>query len=236
MKYVKILFFVGLLVYSACLLSLDLQHGQYAVRGYFSDIVTATNFPVFCDTLFGINTSISVLLLGGCALLYLVCIGSPSSKPTGWKSTLFLWSQVVFFLYVAADERLRIHEWLGGFFEVEDAFILLALGVLETFFIVYFGDVMRQSWQTKIYLLIACLFFGLMVFVDAFIHSDMLGRLAVEDLSKLWAVVFLFVYAWCCAMERLSSSGAENFVEINIHDSAQAGDSVGPPLCEARPR
>ena len=48
---------------------------------------------------------------------------------------------------------------------------------------------------------------GLMVFVDAFIHSDMLGRLAVEDLSKLWAVVFLFVYAWCYAMERLSSSG-----------------------------
>ena len=45
-----------------------------------------------------------------------------------------------------------------------------------------------------------------MVFVDAFINSDMLGRLAVEDLSKLWAVVFLFVYAWSYTMERLPGS------------------------------
>lgn len=214
MKYVKLLFVIGLLVYSACLLTLDFQQGRYAVRGYFSDIVSDKNFTLSYKALFGINTSISVLLLGGCALLYLVCIGASSSKPTGSmssgsKSSLFLWSQVVFFLYIAADERLRIHEWLGGFFKVEDAFILLALGVLETFFIVYLGDVIRQPWQTKIYLLIACLFFGLMVFVDAFIHSDIFGRLAVEDLSKLWAVVFLFAYAWCSTMERLSVSESE---------------------------
>jgi hypothetical protein len=206
MKYVGILFFIGLIVYSACLLSLDFQQGQPAVRGYFSDIVTDTDYPVYPKALFGINTSISVSLLGGCALLYLVCIGVRLPKKADWKSTVFLWSQVAFFLYMAADERLRIHEWLGACFGVEDAFILLGMGGLEVFLLVYFGDVLRQSWRTKIHLLITSLFFGLMVFVDAFIHSDMFGRLAVEDLSKLWAVVFLFVYAWCCTMERLSGS------------------------------
>jgi len=210
MKYVKIFFFLGLLVYSTCLLLLDFQQGQSAVRGYFSDIVTDTDYPVYYQTLFGINTSISVVLLGGCALLYLVCIGVRPSKKTGWKSTIFLWSQVTFFLYIAADERLRIHEWLGGFLGIEDAFILFGLAGLETLVLVYFGGVLSQSWRTKIHLLIASLFFGLMVFVDAFIHSDMLCRLAVEDLTKLWAVVFLFAYAWCFTMERLSVSESED--------------------------
>lgn len=209
MKYVKILFFMGLVVYSACLLSLDLQQGQLAVRGYFSDIVTDTDYPLFYKALFGINTSISVFLLGGCALVYLVCIGVCLPKQTDWRSTVFLWSQVAFFLYLAADERLRIHEWLGGCLGVEDAFILLGMGGLEIFLLVYFGGVFSQPWRTKSHLLIAGLFFGLMVFVDAFIPSDMPGRLAVEDLSKLWAVAFLFLYAWCSSMERLSGSSCE---------------------------
>jgi len=210
MKYLSILFFLGLLIYSACLLSLDFIQGQSAVRGYFSDIVTDADYPVLYKTLFGINTSISVCLLIGCALLYLVCTAVRSPQMTDWKLPVFLWSQVVFFLYVAADERLRIHEWLGGSLGIEDAFILLLMGALETFSLVYLGGVLRQSRRKKIHLLATVLFFGLMVVVDAFVQPNWPGRLAVEDLLKLWAVVFLFAYAWCYTIDRLSVAGRES--------------------------
>ena len=97
------------------------------------------------------NTSISVCLLGGCPLLYLVCTAVRSPERTDWKLPVFLWSQVVFFLYVAADERLRIHEWLGGSLGIEDAFILFLMGVLETFSLVYLGGVVGQSRLKKVH-------------------------------------------------------------------------------------
>jgi hypothetical protein len=209
MKYVTILFFLVLLIYSVCLLSLDFLHGQIAVRGYFSDIVTDANYPVLYKTLFGINTSISVCLLSGCALLYLVCTAVRSPQIADWKLPVFLWSQVVFFLYVAADERLRIHEWLGVFLGVEDAFILLLMGSLEIVSLVYLGGLLGQCRRKKIHLLATTLFFGLMVIVDAFMQPNWPGRLAVEDLLKLWAVVFLFAYAWCYTMDRLSVADGE---------------------------
>lgn len=208
MKCIYFVFFIGLLIYSICLLSLDFMFGQAAVRGYFSDIVTDAHYPVLYSSLFGINTSISVCLLCGCSLLYLICIAVPTSRMTDWKLSFFLWSQVVFFLYVAADERLRIHEWLGGSLGVEDAFILLAMGALETVALLYFGGVLGQSRQKKIHLFLTVLFFALMVVVDAFIQPNWPGRLAVEDLLKLWAVVFLFSYAWCYTIDRVGPAEA----------------------------
>jgi hypothetical protein len=209
MKYVAVPFVLGLLIYSGCLLTLDFAHGQLAVRGYFSDIVTGADYPVLYKTLFGINTSLSVCLLYGCGLLHLTCTALVSRQSKGCKFTFFLWSQVTFFAYVAADERLRIHEWLGAALGMEDAWILLLMGGLEVFLLVFVGDVLKQARRTKIYLLLTVLFFALMVFVDGFIQPDRPGRLAVEDLLKLWAVVFMFGYAWCYTINYLTASDLE---------------------------
>ena len=209
MHYIRPLFFLGLFLYTVGLLSLDFLQGEFAVRGYFSDIVTDTNYPVLYNSLFGINTSLSVCLLCGCAVLYLVCSAVPAADVRERRLTLFLWSQVLFFLYVAADERLRIHEWLGGSLGIEDAFILLFMGVLEVILLVSLGGLLRQSRQTKIYLLVTALFFALMVVIDAWMPSNFPGRLAAEDLFKLWAIVFLFVYAWCFTMEHLRGEPIE---------------------------
>jgi hypothetical protein len=75
--------------------------------------------------------------------------------------------------------------------------------------LVFVGDVLKQARRTKIYLLLTVLFFALMVFVDGFIQPDRPGRLAVEDLLKLWAVVFMFGYAWCYTINYLTASDLE---------------------------
>ena len=58
------------------------------------------------------------------------------------------------------------------------------------------GKVSQQPWAVKGWLLPVGVFFGLMVFVDAFLPDKMVGRLALEDLSKTWAGLFLLAYAW----------------------------------------
>ena len=55
-----------LVIYSVVLLAIEWNHSQEFVRNYFTDIVGPDRF-------YAINTTLCVFLLGGTALLFLVC-------------------------------------------------------------------------------------------------------------------------------------------------------------------
>ncbi len=204
MKVLKFLLFAALLCYSAALLGVDFTCSQEHARGYFSDIVDGVDYPLPYYALFGINTTLTVVLLSGISILFAVCIGCGNRTERGGKPLFFLWSQFFFFLYLTCDERLLIHEKAGLILGMEDAFLLIGLGIIELLLLFVAGDVMKQGVKLKGCLLVACAFFAAMVFIDAFLPPRMPGRLALEDLSKTWAIVFLFMYAWHFSMGWIS--------------------------------
>jgi hypothetical protein len=196
MKILRIVLFTLLVMYSLALLGIDISLSEFHVRGYFSDIVDGVNYPLPYFALFGINTTLTVVLLIGISILFSVSIVCINKSGNDRKSLIFAWSQFIFFFYLACDERLMIHEKIDMIFGVNDSILLLLLGVMELFFLFVFGNVLRQERKMKICLLKACVLFAFMVFVDAFLKGQISGRLSLEDLSKTWAIVFLYIYAW----------------------------------------
>lgn len=188
--------FIMLSVYSAGMLAIDITKGEDVSRGYFSDIVPGEYYQLAFPPMFGINTSLSVILLAGTALLYAVSVTFSERKDRTQKDTVFQISQALFFAYLAADDRFRLHEFAGYRIGVDDAFLLMGLGVVQMGFLIGLGRVHKQTWHLKGCLLTAGALFFLMVLIDAFMPEEIRGRLAMEDLSKLWATAFLFLYAW----------------------------------------
>lgn len=189
--------FALLVVYSACMLHLDLSYGEEVARGYFSDIVASgRTYDLALPSLYGINTSLSVIVLSCIALLYIVCIGFHGRRVQTKRDRMFQIAQAGFFSYFAADDRLMLHETVGVKLGMEDAYLLLVLGLLQLLALFLLAHVHRQIWPLKASVLAAGGLFFLMVLVDAFVPREMHGRLALEDLFKLWATVFLLLYAW----------------------------------------
>lgn len=207
MKRIGIIICALLGVYSVALLFIDLYSGQELVRGYFSDIVAGVDHPLPYRAFYGINTSLTVVLLSGIALLFLVCVAAGRNSGSQQGRLWFQWSQILFFIYLAFDERLLIHEKMGSLLGVEDALLIGGLGVVELVLLFWIGDVLRQPWKVKGWLLPAAGCFALMVCIDGFFPTEMRGRLASEDLSKTWAVAFLWAYAWKYCMALITPSG-----------------------------
>ena len=191
---------------SVALLLMDVRLGQESVRGIFSDIVPGTDYWLPYQALFGINTTLTVCMLTGISLLFLFCAGLGRHMSIRGAHMGFLWFQALFFLYLACDERLLIHEKIGSLLSINDAIWILALGVVELLVLVFIGDVVRLPWRIKGWLLAAATGFSIMVCVDALFPSQMPGRLALEDLSKTWAIIFLLIYAWQYCTDFIISS------------------------------
>ena len=112
------------------------------------------------------------------------------------KQILFYRSQVLFFGYLALDDRFMIHEKIRYILDINDIFIWLTLGIMEIVFIVVWEN--YNCWNNKIRnnLFKAAFCFGLMVVIDTFYPSQLVPRLSLEDLSKTWANTFLFLFSW----------------------------------------
>ena len=210
MKWAGIIIFFLLGLYSAALLLIDVQLGQDFSRGYFSDIITGTDYTLPYRAFFGINTSITVVMLVGIALLFLVCIGFGQHDGSQGIRVCFQWSQVFFFLYLAGDERLLIHEKMGSLLHTEDSLLIFGLGLMELLLLFSVGRVMRQPWRIKGWLIPAAATFAIMVCIDALLSPGMRGRLALEDLSKTWSILFLLIYAWQYCMDSIVGSLQED--------------------------
>lgn len=193
-KWFAAVFALGLVCYSAVLLWIGVAYGQAYSRGYFSDIITGTDYSLPVEAFFGINTTLNVVVLVGAAVLFAVGAGFTSALPG--RRLLFHWSQVLLLLFAAADERLLFHERAGSVLPFDDSVLIFALGLVQLFLLFWAGGVLSQPRRVSAWLLPAALFFGFMVLIDAFGPEEMNGRLALEDLSKTWATACLFVYAW----------------------------------------
>lgn len=110
------------------------------------------------------------------------------------RQIFFYRSQVVFFGYLALDDRFLIHEKINR--HLNEFLFWLGLGILELIFIAIWGNFVCWNNRIKINLYKAAFCFALMVAIDTFYPSEMIPRLSLEDLSKTWANTFLFLFSW----------------------------------------
>ena len=194
MKYFKNCILGMFLIYSLFLIYIEVRYSQQVVRNFFSDI----QGPL---PLFAINTSFCFFLLGATALLFWVALHT-TARDAVWERR-FYWSQIVVFTYLALDDRFLFHEAIGNFFDIEDAFILLIIGLAEIWFLLKLGQFRNQPTYLKNQIYIVAFLFGCMIVIDGFFPSQLVLRLTAEDLSKLWADIFLFRYAWGTCIRKI---------------------------------
>jgi hypothetical protein len=188
MKRLQKIALVLLTIYSLVLLSIEFRTSQDYVRNYFTDIEGPVRF-------YAINTTFSVALLWGTALIFALCLFCLDNTVEHRKTSLFYRSQVFIFLLLGLDDRFLLHENIGWILNRNDAFILAGLGVLEVLFLFFWGNLDQQSKKMRSLLSMAALLFVAMVFIDQFLPSEMVLRLSLEDLSKVWSEAFLFLFA-----------------------------------------
>jgi hypothetical protein len=178
-----------LIAYSLILIFTEIKTSQDYVHYFYADIEGEVPF-------YAINTSLAVALMLATSLMFKVnsvLLSFEKSKVTQRK---FYLSQACFFCYLALDDRFLIHEKLGYILGINDAFIILSLGLAEIAFILTWGNYQQWKESTKSYLFKAAICFAIMVIMDGFFPQEVVLRLSLEDLSKTWANVFLFLFAW----------------------------------------
>ncbi len=176
-------------IYSILLVGIELLHQQDYVRNYFTDISGPVRF-------YAVNTTLSVFLLWSTALLFAVSVTLTDSSPLHRRTRAFYLSQILIFAYLGLDDRFMIHEWLGVRLKINDALILLGVGLLEIALLFFWGDIRKRSRSIQVNLFLAATFFAVMTGIDALLPSRMMLRLSLEDLAKTWANLFLFFFAW----------------------------------------
>lgn len=190
MKKIYSHFWLLLLVsYSLILIFTEIKTSQNYVHYFYADIEGEVPF-------YAINTSLAVALMLATSLMFKVnSVLLPFEKINVIQRKFYL-SQACFFCYLALDDRFLIHEKLGYILGINDAYIILSLGLTEIAFILTWGNYQQWKESTKSYLFKAAICFAIMVIMDGFFPQEVVLRLSLEDLSKTWANVFLFLFAW----------------------------------------
>jgi hypothetical protein len=107
------------------------------------------------------------------------------------------------FGFIGLDDRFMLHELFGGRLGIQDALILLSIGVLEMILLLTLGNLRGRSNESKYYIGAAALFFCAMVLIDGLVPPEAVPRLSLEDLSKTWGDVFLFLFAWSICRDKI---------------------------------
>jgi hypothetical protein len=196
-KLYSYLWLILLIIYSTVLMFVEIKTSQDFVRNFFTDIQGDVPF-------YAINTTLTVFLLWATSLMFQVNLALSPIEKINASQVNFYRSQACFFCYLGFDERLLIHERIGYFLGINDALVILSLGVIELIFIAGWGNYQKWSIATRAYLLKAAICFSLMVVMDGAFPQDMVLRLSLEDLAKTWANVFLFLFSWSIFSDKLT--------------------------------
>jgi hypothetical protein len=195
MKHLKLCLLTFVLGYTAALLSIEYRFGQDYVRNYFTDITGPVQF-------YAVNTTLSAFLLWTIALIFVACWWLCEAEDSK-KPQRFYASQALLFLYLGIDERFMLHEWWGELLDKNDAYFVLLPGVLLLASLWLWGELEQQTGRAKLYLLLAGALFAVMVVFDVIVPDQWLWRLSIEDLSKLWSDICLFLFAWEVFKQRI---------------------------------
>lgn len=189
-NFLKSYFWISVLTaYCVILIVLEIKVSQQFVRNFFTDIEGPVPF-------YAVNTTLSVLLLFGTALMFAVCLVCLQPKVKNKTQVNFYRSQILIFGYLACDDRFLLHEKIGAVLGIQDALILLGLGMLEILLILTWGNFSQWNQPTKNNLYKAAICFAVMVAIDSLLPREMIPRLSLEDLTKTWANIFLFLFSW----------------------------------------
>ncbi len=196
-KYYSYIWFFILTIYCVVLISLEINVSQEYVRNFFTDI--EGDVP-----LYAVNTSLSVFLLLGTSLIFIIVLKTLPREENS-KKILFYRSQIILFAYLGMDDRFLIHEHIGYVFGINDALILAGLGVLEIILILAWSNYQQWSKRTRNYLLAAAACAALMILIDGAFPREMIPRLSLEDFSKTWANAFIFMFSWSILMHNINT-------------------------------
>ncbi len=189
MRPLHFVMFAVSLLYTVGLMLIEWKTSQAFVRQFLGDIQQG-QIPFY-----GINTTLTTFMLWASALLFaisLLCIDRGRERREFW----FCWSQLLIFFGLGFDERFMVHERIGNWTGIQDAYLLFAVGCVELLFLARLGALPQRSRTTLAYLGLGGFAFLVMVAIDAFLPSALMLRLSAEDLSKFWGCLFLFLFAW----------------------------------------
>ncbi|MFM2312513.1 MAG: hypothetical protein RLZZ04_1789 [Cyanobacteriota bacterium] len=197
-KLYSYLWLILLITYSIVLMFVEIKTSQDFVRNFFADIQGDVPF-------YAVNTTLTVFLLWATSLMFQVNLALSPIEKINASQVNFYRSQACFFCYLGFDERFLIHEKIGYVLGINDALIILGLGIIELVFIASWGNYQKWSNTTRSDLLRAAICFSLMVVMDGAFPQDMVLRLSLEDLAKTWANVFLFLFSWNIFSDRIAA-------------------------------
>jgi hypothetical protein len=196
LRRLEIAAFTLLTVYTLLMIYLEARFSQDFVRNYFSDVIGPRPF-------YAVNSVLSLSLMISTGVLFLVAFILVDGLRGRGKAPLFYASQVVMFVYFALDELFMIHELAGLRFGFNDAFYILGLGFVEIIFVVWLGELGSMGRRARRLLVTGVVLFAGMWFVDAYAPKRAFLRLSFEDLFKLWAIVFFFMWALQICRDRI---------------------------------
>jgi hypothetical protein len=110
---------------------------------------------------------------------------------------------MLIFFFLGVDDRFMMHEGLSDTVGFKDWIFFGILGGLEAYCLLVQGRLFQRGRKALLNIFIAGVFFGLMMFADVFLPHNMVLRLSIEDLSKLWSAFFLFKFAWDTCAEKI---------------------------------
>lgn len=179
----------ALAAYSATLLIIELTTSQAYVRPWFTEIDGDVMF-------YAVNTSLSVALLAGAALLLLFAAAVTEDDPAGRDARPFLVSQAVMLALFAFDDRFQLHERLGWRLGIGDHFVLLGWAAIEMLLLALFCRPRHLTVRAVVLFCAGSALFLIMLAIDALVPAMTVGRLSVEDLAKTWGGAMMFGFGW----------------------------------------
>ncbi len=199
-----------LIAYTAFMYLTELATSQEYARIFFSDIGQPYRpgyyAPADGHIGYGINTTLSSFLLAcsGVLLLHAAFVGT--SKFTSRECLLF--SQALILLYMALDDRLMLHERIGDLLLLPSTLVFVVVVALNGLVYLLWFRVKNFNLAMVMYLVLAGVFFFVMMIIDDLVARSIRGRLAMEDLCKVWAGYFFLRFAWSASEFKLVGAGA----------------------------
>lgn len=188
-----------LVAYSVALLSAELLGGEALARDLCGDLLGMTRFH-------GVNTTLSVFLLGSGALLL---VFTQATRVVDRRERRYFQAQAALLAWLAVDDRFLVHETLGERTGVPDALILFASGLVQLGVLWRMARLPERSVRARRLLFWAAGAFALMCAVDATQHAfPWPGRMTTEDLAKTWGCACLFGFVWSVCARPLGGASA----------------------------
>lgn len=169
--------------------------GQEELRRFTSDVGS--------DRWVGIVTTASVALLFAAGVMHLAVLTVEPRVDRDWR--LYHGAQGLLLIALSIDDRLLVHEWLGGVIGIRDGIIMGGYGLVALAIVAFAPPGVREVGSMRL-LVAAGAAFAVMVVVDSFVPSDAPGRLAIEDSSKLAGVVALMLHSVYLSVRTIRAS------------------------------